>query len=219
MNNGGCELYHLHDIYDGNIWREFQTVNGVPFLSKRYNYGIVINVDCLSSMNILPDPTESTSQYSTQARECNRPGTTEFHMINSYLWQLVKLLWKGVWCVAECLKQVVVRALCIFPLGERFVGFWVTQHTMDVQYAWNSFQEDLVMSMIINWPPRSKQSKCGRDSLFTRHVWKRPIIVQTWPQGFCIAKVALLWSPRLLAIDSMHNLYLKIWQKFGCLRD
>ena len=33
------------DIYDGNIWKEFQNFNGLPFLSVPYNFGFILNVD------------------------------------------------------------------------------------------------------------------------------------------------------------------------------
>ena len=36
----GADL--LADVYDGNLWREFQTVNGIPFLQKPRNYGFML---------------------------------------------------------------------------------------------------------------------------------------------------------------------------------
>lgn len=36
---------HLGDLYDGDIWKEFQTYNGEPFLSQPNNYALMINVD------------------------------------------------------------------------------------------------------------------------------------------------------------------------------
>ena len=35
----------LKDIYDGKIWKEFQSVNGKPFLSEEDNYALMLNVD------------------------------------------------------------------------------------------------------------------------------------------------------------------------------
>lgn len=35
----------LQDIYDGNIWKEFQNYNGTPFLSQPYCFGFTINLD------------------------------------------------------------------------------------------------------------------------------------------------------------------------------
>ena len=35
---------HIGDLYDGEIWREFQTYNNEPFLSQPNNYALMINV-------------------------------------------------------------------------------------------------------------------------------------------------------------------------------
>lgn len=50
-----CELWRnrevrsvsqvMCDVFDGRIWRDFHTVNGVPFLSAPRNYGLMLNVD------------------------------------------------------------------------------------------------------------------------------------------------------------------------------
>ena len=52
-----CELWRnremgdlLADVYDGNLWREFQTVNGMPFLQKPRNYGFMLNFDFFQAM-------------------------------------------------------------------------------------------------------------------------------------------------------------------------
>ena len=35
----------MEDVYDGRVWKEFQDYNGMPFLSKPYSFGLMINVD------------------------------------------------------------------------------------------------------------------------------------------------------------------------------
>lgn len=35
------------DIYDGSLWKEFLTVDNIPFLSECYNYGLLLNIDWL----------------------------------------------------------------------------------------------------------------------------------------------------------------------------
>ena len=40
----------LADVYDGNLWMEFQTVNGTPFLQKPRNYGFMLNFDFFQPM-------------------------------------------------------------------------------------------------------------------------------------------------------------------------
>ena len=36
---------NLNDVYDGNVWKEFQSWNGKPFLCKPYCFGLTINLD------------------------------------------------------------------------------------------------------------------------------------------------------------------------------
>ena len=53
-----CELWRnrevkdglLADVYDGNLWKEFQTFNGTPFLQKPRNYGFMLNCDFFQPM-------------------------------------------------------------------------------------------------------------------------------------------------------------------------
>ena len=35
----------LSDVYDGNVWKDFQSVNGHAFLSSSNNYGLLLNID------------------------------------------------------------------------------------------------------------------------------------------------------------------------------
>lgn len=53
-----CELWRkrevaeglIADVYDGNLWKEFQTVNGTSFLEKPRNYGFMLNFDFFQPM-------------------------------------------------------------------------------------------------------------------------------------------------------------------------
>jgi len=40
----------LADVYDGKLWKEFQTVNGIDFLKNRRNYGFMLNFDFFQPM-------------------------------------------------------------------------------------------------------------------------------------------------------------------------
>ena len=44
-----CELWRNRQLtdglLDGNLWKEFQTVNGTPFLQKPRNYAFMLNFD------------------------------------------------------------------------------------------------------------------------------------------------------------------------------
>ena len=40
----------LADVYDGNLWKEFQTFNGKPFLQKPRNNGFMLNFNFFQPM-------------------------------------------------------------------------------------------------------------------------------------------------------------------------
>ena len=33
------------DVFDGQIWKDFQVYDGVPFLSEPFTYGLMLNID------------------------------------------------------------------------------------------------------------------------------------------------------------------------------
>ena len=35
----------LCDVYDGQIWKEFEVYKGMPFLSEPFTFGLMINID------------------------------------------------------------------------------------------------------------------------------------------------------------------------------
>ena len=45
MRARGRKVNVFSDIYDGNIWDQFQSVDGVPFLDAPYNYALTLNVE------------------------------------------------------------------------------------------------------------------------------------------------------------------------------
>ena len=34
-----------NDVYDGQIWKDFQTVHGTNFLAQSHNFAVVLNMD------------------------------------------------------------------------------------------------------------------------------------------------------------------------------
>ena len=49
MSNGevGAQLHEgvMEDVYDGNIWKEFQVYGDRPFLSNPFAFGLMMNID------------------------------------------------------------------------------------------------------------------------------------------------------------------------------
>jgi hypothetical protein len=42
-NHRGGDSYS--DVYDGNVWKDFQVYEGVPFLAQSNNFGLILNMD------------------------------------------------------------------------------------------------------------------------------------------------------------------------------
>ena len=130
------------DVYDGNIWRDFQCYKGQPFLSQAFCYGLMLNIDWFR-------PCKHT-EYSIGAMYLtvmNLPRSIRFrqenvllipgpkepkHDINCYLRPLVKellKLWSGVEISVPSLGRAVqVRCalLCVacdVPAERKVCGF------------------------------------------------------------------------------------------------
>ncbi len=131
------------DVYDGQIWKDFQVVNGEPFLSSDSSLGLMLNIDWFQPFK--------HSQYSVGAvylvvmnlpREHRFlrenlilagiiPGPSEPEIsVNSFLDPLVdelNMLWKGVnMKLQHCEKKVRAAVLCTgcdIPAGKKVGGF------------------------------------------------------------------------------------------------
>ncbi|XP_019632058.1 PREDICTED: uncharacterized protein LOC109475736 [Branchiostoma belcheri] len=100
------------DIYDGNVWKDFQHYDGKPFLSEPYNLGFMMNVDWFQPYDKVKDsigviylvvmnlPREERFKKENIIVVGIIPGPKEPKMhINSFLKPLVKELeelWEGV---------------------------------------------------------------------------------------------------------------------------
>lgn len=132
------------DIHDGKIWQEFQTINGKPFLSLPYNFGLHLNMDWfqpfkhinhsegviyLSVLN-LPRSERFLLKNIILLGVIPGPHEPEKH-VNSYLAPLVEellQLWNGV-VMNDCNNvNVLVRAAlmccgCDIPAAKKCCGF------------------------------------------------------------------------------------------------
>ena len=131
----------LSDIYDGNVWKEFQSVDGHAFLSSPNNYGLLLNIDWFK-------PFEH-STYSVGVIflvVLNLPSSIRFNVIlygimpgpseptltvNSYLAPLVSDLldlWSGVLLnIPDSNSKAVFRCAllgvaCDLPAGRKACG-------------------------------------------------------------------------------------------------
>ena len=119
------------DIYDGNVWKEFLSVDGVLFLSAPFNFALQLNVDLfqpfkhtqhaegviyLSILN-LPRQERFLKQYILLVGVIPGPKEPALH-INAFLQPLVdelKQLWEGVCVKTSNSTSAIIRAahICV----------------------------------------------------------------------------------------------------------
>lgn len=139
------------DIYDGNIWKEFMSVDGVPFLSAPFNFALQLNVDWFQPfkhtkhaegaiyLSILNLPRQERFLKENVLLVGVIPGPKEPALhINSLLQPLVdelKELWEGV-CVktldSTCaiIRAALICVACDIPAGRKVCGFLGHRATM-----------------------------------------------------------------------------------------
>lgn len=138
--SAGC----IDDVYDGNIWKEFLTYGGVPFLSAPFNFSLSLNVDWFQPFK---NTTYSVGALYIAIQNLPRkerflseniillgvmPGPNEPHLtMNSYLEPLIHdllQLWNGVTMKLQFSSSTLVRAalLCVtcdIPAARKVCGF------------------------------------------------------------------------------------------------
>lgn len=135
----------LSDVYDGTIWKDFMTIDDVPFLLQSNCYGLLLNIDWLQPYKhtqhsvgviyivILNLPRVVRFKRENVILFGVIPGPNEpSHTINSYLSPLVadlKQLWKGIkfklpggsdTAVFRC---ALLGVACDLPAGRKTCGF------------------------------------------------------------------------------------------------
>ncbi len=137
----------LKDIYDGEVWKKFQSLNGSPFLAAPYTYALVLNIDWFqpythttSSVGVIYIAILNLPRYVRYKRKNSLligiiPGPSEpTHDLNSVLEPFVselKSFWQGVPLnvrTSSGLQSKIVRTalLCVacdLPAGRKACGF------------------------------------------------------------------------------------------------
>lgn len=135
----------LSDVYDGFIWKEFLTVDEVPFLSEPHNYGLLLNVDWLQPYKhveysvgviylvILNLPRSIRYKRENIILYGVIPGPCEPSLtINSYLLPLVnelRELWEGVQLKLPTSRNsakfrcALLGVACDLPAARKCCGF------------------------------------------------------------------------------------------------
>ena len=135
----------LADVYDGQVWQDFLTYEGTPFLSNPHNLGLMLNCDWfqpfeLTSYSVgvlylvilnLPRAIRFKPENILIAGIIPGPSEPDHDEINSYLRPLVKelnSLWTEGFTMSHDGKDVVVRAallatVCGIPATAKIGGF------------------------------------------------------------------------------------------------
>ena len=139
------------DVFDGKVWNDFMSVDGLPFLAAPFNYALHLNVDrfqpfkhtqhsegaiYLSVLN-LPRQDRFLKENVILVGVTPGPKEPELHM-NSFLQPLVSdltKLWEGVCMKTANNVSIMVRAglLCVgcdIPAARKVCGFLGHRATM-----------------------------------------------------------------------------------------
>lgn len=227
----------LSDVYDGKIWQDFQSLNGLPFLSAPYTYGLMMNIDWFKPFKHL--------EYSVGAiylTVMNLPRAVRFKQenvllvgiipgprepalsINSYLTPLIDELLsflKGVQMNVhgKGVRTVRCALLCLAcdtPACRKAAGFLSHSATLGCSKCLKKFPGPVGCKDYSGfdrslWPPRSNDQHRKDVETIQRSSTKTEREQQESLHG-CRYSVLLdlpYFDPvRMCIIDPMHNLYL-----------
>jgi hypothetical protein len=139
------EVGMLRDVYDGQVWKDFQSFNSKPFLSESGNYALMMNLDFFQPykyiqyslgaiyMTVLNLPRGVRNKQENVILVGLIPGPHEpKHDLNTFLGPYVNdllKLWDGVELYVpsiKCNKKIRCALLCVscdLPAGRKA---WVT---------------------------------------------------------------------------------------------
>ena len=225
----------LEDIFDGAVWKDFQTYEGTPFLSEPLTFGLMINLDWFQPfkhskysigaiyMTVMNLPRSARYKPENVMLVGILPGPSEPSDINSFLDPLVNELnafWQGkeLHVHGETSKKVIRCALlcasCDLPAGRKLCGFLSYNAHYGCSRCLKFFsgtagEMDYSGFDRDNWPKRTVAQHRMVASEIQKCNTKSSIAAKE--SGYRYTKLLELpyFSPsRMLAIDPMHNLYL-----------
>ena len=167
---------YLGDVYDGSVWRDFQSVDGKPFLSTKNNYALSIFVDWFQPWKrvqysvgvlfacILNLPREERHKKENIFLIGVFPGGTEKNL------NLQHLLVPFVQCMLELhpsrggvrmtthkerqgcnVSAVVCLAICDLPAGKKLAGFSAHNATMGCSQCLKSWAAKRPAPLVSSW--------------------------------------------------------------------
>ncbi len=228
----------MNDIYDGEIWKDFQNFDGKPFLSEPFSFGFMINVDWFQPfkhtqysvgaiyMTILNLPRHIRNKPSNILLIGLLPGPHEPPLnMNSYIDPLVKEL-ETLWVGKEMnvhgfsSKQVVRCALlcaaCDLPAGRKLCGFLSYNACYGCTRCWKKFpggvgSRDFSGFDRNNWPIRNEEEHRNYGNMLlscTTKAQKSKIEKDTGYRYTSLLRLPYFNPTRMLILDPMHNFFL-----------
>ena len=229
---------YYSDVYDGQIWKDFQQHNGSPFLSEPGNYAVMLNVDFFQPYKHLPYslgaiyltilnlPRGIRSKQENTILVGLIPGPHEpRHDLNTYLEPLVAdllKLWNGMQlnvAGANCMKIIRCALVCVacdLPAGRKVCGFLGHNAHLGCSRCYKKFSGS-VGNMDFsgfdreNWVDRSG-SKHSIDACSILGMKTKADRRKKESELGCrysvLLKLPYFDAPRMLIVDPMHNLFL-----------
>ena len=175
-----CEVWRLRetpagmlcDIYDGQVWKDFQFVNGVPFLAAPHNLALMLNIDWFRPYKHTPYSVGAIYIVITNLSRSMRfkkenlilvgivpgPGEPPIHM-NTYLDPLVeelKVLWEdGIQVTSPefphpvTLRAALICSACDIPACRKVLGFYGHMSKMGCSKCTKEFNYDSTSDRIL----------------------------------------------------------------------
>ena len=228
----------LRDIYDGKIWRDFQNLDEVPFLSSSYTYALMLNLDWFQPYKLTQSSvgalylTIMNLPYDQRFKRENIillgiiPGPGEpKREVNQYLRPLVKELLEllaGVKMTvhSEQEPQLVRCALigvpCDMPAGRKACGFLGHAATLGCTKCTKKFPGPVGNKIYSgfdrnNWTLRNNSDHRRSINLIkqAKNKTQRNKLESEHGCRYSVLLELPYFDPtRMLIIDPMHNLFL-----------
>lgn len=240
-----CEQWRLRqvstgvreDVYDGNVWKDFQHIRGQSFLSDPFALGLMLNIDWFEPykhltysvgviyLTVMNLPLTVRYKRENVLLVGIIPGPHEpSHDINSFLMPLVEDLlsfWDGVeldvhGCHKKLVRCALLCAACDHPAGRKTCGFLGHSACLGCSKCMKQFTGtvgDMNYSGFDrhNWTFRSNESH-RRAVQELKQYTTRTALEEAESRLGCryseLLKLPYFDAPRMLIIDPMHNLFL-----------
>ena len=241
-----CELWRtrkeeagiLSDVYDGQVWKNFQNYNDNPFLSEPGNYALMLNLDFFQPykyiqyslgaiyMTVLNLPCGIRNKPENVMLVGLIPGPQEpKHDLNSFLGPCVNdllKLWDGVELNIspnQCRKKIRCALLCVscdLPAGRKVCGFLGHNARLGCSRCLKEFSGTVGSMNYSGFARDTFVARTGTEhktqslqTLNAQTQTERDRLESTSGCRYSVLSCLPYFdAPRMLVVDPMHNLFL-----------